>query len=792
MRSLLYSILLFFLVSIFCYQKANAAVSNISMITGTVTDAATGAPLQGATIFIHEIKQSAVSDANGVYHFATVPNGSFTFEVTHIGYRPVVKHLLIMGNATPDFQMIPTVVEGENITVIGVATASGLRNVPAHISVITQKDLERAAGTTLLDAVAKSPGVSIVTTGPAVAKPFIRGLGYNRVVTINDGVRQEGQQWGDEHDLEVDEYSARRVEVLRGPASLMYGSDAIGGVINIITHTPAPDNIIRATITGTVNTNNRMWGQNANVQGSHNGISWNAYGSFKNAGDYKNRFDGGVLNSRFNEKNFGGYMGINKRWGFSHIIYSNFNQQLGMVEGERDDNGNMVLDGFNMNKSLRQSRQPLVPYQLVKHNRLIWDNLLSLKNGGRITALAAIQQNKRGEYGNPEAPTDPGAFLTLKTLTYNTAYHLPAADNTKAGFGISGMHQGNRNTGAEAIIPDYDLIDGGLYVYASHVFDKVTLSGGLRYDHRDLKIHGMLEDADVKFATLKKSFSNISASIGINHEVNERILLKANISRGFRAPNVTELSANGEHEGTGRYEKGNAALKSETSFSLDGGIQFITQHVDMNISLFRNALSNYIYQQKIRSVTGGDSLIKNSTVYKFEQQNAKLAGIEAGLDIHPHPLDWLHFENTFSFVRGKFSREVDGSDNLPLIAPAQLLTELRAEFPNVYKTVKNLYAKFEMDNVFTQNKFFSGYSTETATKGYMLLNAGVGADIFSNKKRLASVIISVNNITDKAYQSHLSRLKYLEENPAAGRVGVFNMGRNITARLIFPFEWNLK
>src|SRR5690606_16582259 len=136
-----------------------------------------------------------------------------------------------------------------------------LKQTPVQVSIISKKEIQQAIGNNLLEIAAKEAGVTLLTTGPAIAKPFIRGLGHNRVVTINDGVRQEGQQWGDEHGLEIDEYSTQKIEILRGPASLMYGSDAIGGVINILTNTPVSNNTVQATLQTTANSNNRMFGQ---------------------------------------------------------------------------------------------------------------------------------------------------------------------------------------------------------------------------------------------------------------------------------------------------------------------------------------------------------------------------------------------------------------------------------------------------------------------------------------------------------------------------------------------------
>ncbi len=772
--------------------------------SGNVRDAKTNQPLYHANISIHQLKITTRTNEDGDFLIKGLPGGNFTVEISHVGYRSFIGTIHIAGSTVKNFELSKTVVEGENVTVTGVSSATQLREVPAHISIVSKKDLERSAGTTILDAVSRQAGVSVVTTGPAIAKPFIRGLGYNRVVVINDGVRQEGQQWGDEHGLEVDEYSAQKVEVLRGPASLMYGSDAIGGVINIISNTPVPNNLVRAHLTAGMNANNRMWGQHANVAGNINGFNWNAYGSFKNAADYKNKFDGHVLNSRFNEKNFGGYIGLNKRWGYSHLIFSKFNQQMGMVVGERDEHGNFIAE----NAVAVNRRKILEPYQHAIHTKLAWDNTFSLNDGGRITALAAYQVNKRGEYGhhshdhNHEHGDDHNHHhmhadeahvrFDLHTINYNIAYHLPAGENRKTSIGINGMSQQNTNKGHEAIIPDYHLLDAGVYVYSSRSFRKTTVSGGLRYDLRRFNATQMSEGDAIKFGALKKSFSNISASMGMVHQFNDKVLIKINGSRGFRAPNASELTANGEHEGTGRFEAGNPGLKNETSLSFDAGLQLMTDHADFTIAPFYNAISNYIFFHKVLAANGADSIINDAQVYRFTQQNARLAGIEASFDLHPHPLDWLHFENTFSWVRGKFNNAVDGSYNLPLIAPARLLTELRAEFPKELNVFKNLYIKIEMDNVTAQNHFFAGYGTETKTPGYILLNTGIGSEIEIGGRKLAIVMFSLNNLTNKTYQSHLSRLKYLEENPATGRAGVFNMGRNFTARVIIPFEWRVR
>jgi iron complex outermembrane receptor protein len=274
------------------------------------------------------------------------------------------------------------------------------------------------------------------------------------------------------------------------------------------------------------------------------------------------------------------------------------------------------------------------------------------------------------------------------------------------------------------------------------------------------------------------------------------VTLKFNLARGFRAPSIPELASNGAHEGTNRYEYGEQNLKSETSLQPDAGIMINSEHVSFNMNAFYNSVNNFIYYRKLEAVGGGDSLITDGSetffAFRFNQDKAKLYGVEFNLDIHPHPLDWLHLQNTFSWVRGQLNKEQDGSKNLPYIPATRLINELRVDLAKKSKTIRNGYVQVELDNTFAQNNPFTGFNTETATKGYSLLNAGFGADVMSKGKTVFSLFFSANNIGDVAYQNHLSRLKYAPENMVTGRMGVFNMGRNFTIKLNVPLSFELK
>lgn len=774
-------------------------------LEGFIRDAATARPLAGASLYIGDLRNGAIADSAGHFRFSFVPPGNYVIDITYQGYSSKAVNVVINGNTQKDFTLSATVAENENVTVTGVSKATSIRSTPVPVSVIRKQDLYRSSATNIIEALTRKSGVAALTTGPAVAKPVIRGLGYNRVVTLNDGMRQEGQQWGDEHGIEIDEYSVQRAEILRGPASLMYGSDAIGGVLNIQSYTPLPDNVIRASLTGSYNGNNGLWGTHADIAGKINGINFSAYGSNKSAGDYSNKYDGKVLNSRFKETDFGATAGINRTWGYSHLIFSNFDQHIGVIEGERNAEGNFLLytgtpQEHAATSEELNSRGMLIPNQHITHMRLALDNNVNIGNG-RLTALIGFQHNKRREFGDVDAPNTPETFFDLQTVNYHVAYHLAEKNGWKTSVGVNGMSQQNENKTNEALIPDYRLFDIGSYLFLQKsIREKVTLTGGIRFDNRHLKTDEMLDaSGKARFKALDKSFSNVTASAGLAYAASDAFTFKANISRAFRSPGVAELTANGQHEGTNRYEIGEASLKSETTLQADLGIDYATSHFSFSVTPYLNRISNFIFLQKLQASGGGDSLITidngdHIPGYKFNQQTAVLAGFEMSFDLHPHPFDWLHFENTVTYVNGHFSKAVDGSTNLPMIAPLRYLSELRAEWarPKSLPLFQNIYGKIEFDANARQTRAFTGYNTETETAGYSLWNVGAGTDLAIHKKRICSVYLSLNNVFDKAYQSHLSRLKYTAENLATGRTGVFNMGRNFTARLVIPLEFRLK
>ncbi len=792
------NILILFVALLFIHYSS---AQTKSVLTGKITDEKTGLPLPNATIRIHDINRDAIANDSGEYKTSFIPAGSYLVEVSYIGHASIVEMVAVNGNTSKDFVLKDAVVEQEGVTVTGVSTATRLRQSAQPVAILKRNELLKISSSNIINSLTHVPGVNALTTGPAISKPFIRGLGYNRVLVVNDGVKQEGQQWGDEHGIEIDDYSVQRVEVLKGPASLMYGSDGLAGVINIQSLTPVAEGTIQANLLGEYQTNSRLRGYYGSVAGMKNGFSFNAYGSYKGAQDYKNKYDGYVFNSKFNNTNFGGMLGYGGSWGHSYIRASNFDQHIGMIEGDRDEvtgeflkavagGGEEIATGRDF-----KSIDPFVPFQQVQHFKLSADNSFNIGKS-KLDILAGYQRNQRKEFGDPDI-NEPVAYFDLKTVDYSAKLNIPYKGNWRTSIGVSGMNQSNSNKAEEALIPDYKLFDIGGFVFTQYHKDKLSLSGGLRFDTRHVEGQQMQDGTDIKFAAFTKNFSNVSGSAGISYEANKELTLKFNVARGFRAPTLAELSSNGAHEGTNRYEVGNTSLKSETSLQADAGIEFNSEHITLGAGVFYNSINDFIYYRKVLNHSGADSLLLDPdsgnllNVFEFDQQKANLYGVEFNMDIHPHPLDWLHFENTFSVTRAKFTTAIDGSKNVPSIPAARYLSQLRANFLPKGKFFRNIYVNLESDYTFRQANAFTGYDTETATSAYWLINTSVGTTIIHKGETLFTINLSGSNLTDMAYQNHLSRLKYTAVNNVTGRQGVFNVGRSFAVKVNVPlsFKW---
>ena len=662
--------------------------------------------------------------------------------------------------------------ELKEVMVTGAVGDMKMKESPMPIMMLQAKELRQLPSTNLIDAIAKQPGVSQITTGSGISKPVIRGLGYNRIVVVNDGIRQEGQQWGDEHGIEIDANEVGSVEILKGPASLMYGSDAMGGVLVFKGMPTLPEGTVRGNVNAEYQTNNGLIGTSFNVAGNQKGFTWDARYSEKHAHAYKNRFDGYVPNSQFGERAFSLKTGLMRSWGFANLKFGYYNINPSIVEGERDTvTGELISD----NDDLLTYRHGL-PYQRVHHYKAVSESFFNLSSG-YLKVIAGYQQNRRKEF--EESADEYGLYLQLHTLNYDVRYVSEEMSGWKFSTGVNGMGQKSLNLGDEFLIPDYALFDAGVFATASKSLNRWNLSGGLRFDYRYLDAKGLEEDGEVRFEDFTRHFSGVTGSVGATCEITERLDVKINLARGFRTPNISELASNGVHEGSLRYEIGNPNFKSEYSLQADMGLNYATRYFELHGALFANHIDNYIYLHRIDSIIDPDLV-----TFAYAQGEAMLYGFESSLDVHP--LHALHVGVAFSYVNSQLLHQPEEMKYLPMTPAPRLSSDIKYELTHDGNVFNNAYVAVQADWYLKQDHYFVAYDTETMTPSYLLLGVSVGTDLFLKGRKVAEMHLIVDNLTDVCYQDHLSRLKYADYNVVTGRQGVFNMGRNVVFKLMVP------
>ena len=661
--------------------------------------------------------------------------------------------------------------ELNEVTVTGALGDMKIKETPMPVMTLQAKELYQLPSTNLIDAIAKQPGMSQITTGGGISKPVIRGLGYNRIVVVNDGIRQEGQQWGDEHGIEIDANEVGSVEILKGPASLMYGSDAMGGVLVFKGMPTLPEGSIKGNVNAEYQTNNGLFGGSFNLAGNQKGFTWDARYSEKHAHSYRNRYDGYVPDSQFWERAFSLKAGLMRNWGFTKLKLGYYNLVPSIMEGERDTvTGELLSEGDPL--SYRHG----LPYQKVSHYKAVSESFINLSSG-HLKVIMGYQQNRRQEF--EESADEYGLYLQLHTLNYDVRYVSEEWSGWKFSTGINGMGQKSLNLGEEYLIPDYSLFDAGVYATASKALGRWNLSGGLRFDYRYLDAKGLEEDDEVRFEAFTRYFTGITGSVGATCNITEGLDLKLNLARGYRAPNISELASNGEHEGSLRYEIGNHNFKPEYSLQADFGLNYATRYFELNVAAFANHISDYIYLHRIDSIIEPDLM-----TFAYAQGEALLMGFEAGVDVHPFHA--LHIGSAFSYVNAQLLHQPEEMRWLPMTPAPRLSVDVKYELTHDGKVFNNAYIAARMDWCLEQNHYYAAYDTETMTPSYLLIGLSAGTDVLIKGKKVAELALIVDNLTDVCYQDHLSRLKYADFNVVTGRRGVFNMGRNVVFKVTVP------
>ena len=765
---------LLFLVSFILLSQYALIAQNT--IKGTITDE-NQSPVLGADIYIEQLHLGTTSDESGLFELDNIPNGTHKLSISFVGFNTENLELTISSEEKIlEISMTPSVFHMDEVILSAPFNKLQSENV-MKIESKSIETLKKAGAPTLMQGISNIPGVSEITTGTGIGKPVIRGLSGNRVLVYTQGVRLENQQFGSEHGLGMNESGIESVEVIKGPASLLYGSDALGGVLYLNPEKFAYQDETKVDLSQSFFSNTLGSNTSVGFKTSKKKIKFIARGGLNSHADYQIPDGDRVTNTRFTEKDFKAGLGLNLDQFVTEFRY-NYNQsEIGIPEGIEEQS---------------TSRSPDLPYQDLNTHILSLHNHFYL-NKSKIDLNLGYTVNNRKEFedehdhededhneelanqdedaheeehGDEEAALD----MKLKTFTYDLKYNLAKMGKFETIAGLQGMYQENKNFGEEILIPDAITNDIGLLVTSTvSIDDKSSLQGGLRFDHRNLSSSSFIkEDHDmgseeIVIDGLDRSFSNFTFSLGYKNLFFDKLTTRINIASGFRAPNLAELTSYGVHHGSNRFEIGNPDLVSEQNFQTDLSLEYGNKHIEIFANGFYNVLNNYIFA----SPTG--EVIEDNQIFEYIQSDANLYGGEFGIHFHPHPFDWLHLESSYETVIGK---ETSG-DYLPLIPANKWANTIRVEF-NGSKKFNEIYTALVLDSFFEQNKVSVN---ETVTPAYNLLHLRMGGKLVFDKMNIG-MNLSFNNILDETYISHLSVLKN-DQIP--------NPGRNIVLGLNFNF-----
>ncbi len=738
------------------------SVNSQNSLSGKISNTENQEALEQVSIYFPQLEKGSISDSDGNYMIDALPIGTYNIVASYIGFQTYSASITIKkGSNSLDISMLPSAIEMEEVIVSTPFHKLERENV-MKVEFAKLSSLKSQGAPTLVEGIGSIPGVDVVSTGVGIGKPVIRGLTSNRVLVYTQGIRLENQQFGAEHGLGVNEAGIESVEVIKGPASLLYGSDAMGGVLYLNPEKFAISNSTEGDVNFNYNTNTQGISSGAGIRSSGDKFKYLLRLATVNHVDYAAGDGKRVTNSRFNEKDLKMGLGYQATALKSEIRY-NYNQaNLGIPES------------IGLQTT---SRTPDLPYQKIDNHILSSNTKIFFNNSNLDITLGYISNNRKEfedhhheeheeeheeheeEHKEEEGHEEAALNMKLNTFNYNLQYHLPVWNRFETVVGVQGIHQTNENYGEEILIPDATTQDiGFMGTTHFHLNQNNDFQLGLRYDHRniDSKAYGLLGEEGY-IAPLQKNFNSFNGAFGYKNNISEQFTGRINVATGFRAPNLAELTSYGSHEGTNRFEIGNANLRNEQNLQIDLALEFKNEHYEFFLNGFHNSIKDYIY------IAPSGTFIDETAVYNYLQEDATLYGGEIGFHLHPHPYDWLHIESSYQTVVG----ELQSGESLPLIPANNLTNTLRVEFFNNDGCLRNSNAFVSLNTTFKQGKVGV---FETVTPGYSLLNAGFGGDIKFLKKSM-NFNLSANNLLNKEYISHLSRLK---------SDGILNMGRSFT------------
>jgi len=714
-------------------------------VKGRVTDKTNNEALPFTSVYIPEQNKGTIAEKNGEFVLANLPKGELKIQFSYVGYKTIIRTIFTENTEVIlNVVMEPAILQAEEVVISG-GTYSTQHDNAIKIDLIKSRDIASMGTPTFIEALANVPGVDMIAKGTGVAKPVIRGLSMTNILMLNNGVKMESFQFSENHPFIIDEFGIDHIEIIKGPASLLYGSDAVGGVINVLKEKPAPTGKILGDYNMQYHSNTQGVVSNLGVKGSSENYFWGLRGGVKNHTDYRDGNGDYVPNTRFNEYSFKVNAGINKPFGLFRLYYDYNQPKLGMCVGDA-----VLLTTENGRKN-KLWYQDLINHIISTRNALFFGKY-------KIDFNAAYQMNNRRLQTDENKPSFEMVDMDLNTFSYEVKTYLPSTANSEYIVGLQGANKTNRNSEApNHVLPDADVNDFSVFGLAQYTFfEKLIAQAGIRYDFRSIST-----EAETNKEAVNTNYGNVSASLGATYTVNKNILIRTNFASAHRTPNIAELTQNGMHGA--RYEQGTPELKTQRNYEADISTHFHSEYVMVDIAGFYHSINDYIF-----IAPTDDTIASGDKIYRYSQTNSIIYGSELAIDVLP--FNWLNIKTSYAYLIGK---QDDGS-NLPFIPQNKLRFELKFQKQEL-AFLKNTFFKIGGLIAAKQN---NPAMFETETDSYYLLNTGIGTDIkWANQMVYLSV--QANNLLNETYIDHLSTLKGM---------GYYNIGRNISVNLKIPLR----
>ncbi len=769
---------------------------NAQSLNGHVIDSATHLPIEGASVYFPQLRLGATTDRSGSFSIRSLPKGVYDVEVQSMGHATIVRQINLTGPVSIDFVTAISYSAMTQAVITSLGNPINIQRSPVPVSVVTHQMVLEGAGNTVIDAIAAQPGVSATTEGVGTTKPQINGLGFDRVLTLTDGLRQEDFQWGDDHGILIDPYAVYDAEIIRGPASLQYGASAEAGVINFKSAPFAPSGITRGSWLSEYHANNGYIGNSFHIGGNYNGFVFDFKASGELAHSYWNPKDGYVWGTAWNQGNTRLTVGIDRSWGFSRLTLSALYRRIQVPDGNRDSaTGKFLFDQPQGEKSFPTLSNFLSYNATIASDKKLgeyqawWQNSINAGKG-RIGLDIGFTTSVHHDI---DSGTVGENNMIVYDLPFNLKYfYTDPAGGWKLTTGVTGAYEFEHNLAAppdpyepDYEIPNYRSVEIGGFGIVEKTIRALTLSGGLRYD-----ITNFIGDSLYGFTPFNNTYSGWSGSIGVSYQLPHNNYVKLNLSKSFRAPAINELTSNGLNIGSNAVQLGNINLKPEQGYQIDLAYGNGGRDVGFEVDGFYNHISHFIFADRT------DAVAQGYPVYEFVSSNtAILTGISGYLNIHPASVKWLEINNGFTYIYTWLPHATDSTDHIPWTQAPHLHTELKFRLnckPGA--ALQKTYFKVGMTAYLAQNNIYSALYTEIPSAAYTLFNAGLGTDLVNRAgTTICSFYVNCTNLTNTAYADHLNLAQYFYAQNGNTvtvtnqRQGVFNMGRDVTVKVIFPF-----